>query len=112
MNSSVTSGGERQVSEVFETLNPILPDKGFSEMVVRRIRRRVWLRRIILSTAILVGGVLALDPLCELAVWFSRGSLVVATRWNDPIWLMQNQALVLVAVLSLIWPGVVRALEK
>ena len=62
--------------------------------------------------AILVGGILALGPLSELAVLLSQGLLVITARWNDPTWLMQHQALVILAVLSLVWPSVIRLLER
>lgn len=112
VNSPMTSRGESQLSELFQTLNPPLSDNSFADIVVQRIRRRLWLRRIVLSTAILVGGILSLGPVSELVVLFSQTLLAVATRWNDPMWLMENQTLVVEAVLILVWPGVLRLLEK
>ena len=41
----VTPEEEGRLSEFFETLTPPLRDEGFSANVLRRIRRRVWLRR-------------------------------------------------------------------
>ncbi len=112
MNSPVTPEEESRIAELFQTLNSPLADDGFTDNVVRRIRRRLWLRRIVLSAAILLGIILALGPLAELAVLLSEGLLVVATNWNDPTWLMQNQALLIVAVLCLAWPGILRLLEQ
>ena len=44
-----------------------LPDNGFSEKIVGRIRRRLWLRRLTLPTAVVVGGLIAVKPLLGLA---------------------------------------------
>ncbi len=43
-----------------------IPDDGFSERVVRRIRRRVWIRRWTLPIAIAIGGLIAAQPALEL----------------------------------------------
>lgn len=57
------------------------------------------------------GGVSALGPLSELAVLLSEGLVVALTRWNDPAWLAQNQALVIAALLALAVPDANRLLE-
>lgn len=41
-------------------------DDGFSERVVRRIRRRVWIRRWTLPIAMAIGGLIAAKPAMEL----------------------------------------------
>ena len=87
MNRRITPDEESPLLELFETLTPPLEDEGFSGNVVRRISRRLWVRRIALGTATLVGGVLAFGPFSELAVFLAQGVIVIATRWNDPAWL-------------------------
>ena len=44
-----------------------IADDGFSELVVRRIRRRMLLRRLSLPLAALIGGAIAFKPLLALA---------------------------------------------
>lgn len=112
MDRTATPEEERQLSELFQTLNPPVADEGFSDTVLRHIRRRLWLRRIVLWTAAVVGGVLALGPLFELAVLLSEGLVTAATRWNDPAWSAQNPALVITALLALVVPGAIRLLER
>ena len=111
MSSPVTPGEEHRLSELFQTLNPPLRDEGFTGIVSRRIRRRLWLRRIVLGTAVLVGEILALGPVSELAVLLAEGLIEAATRWHDPAWLAQNQALLIVALLAVAWPGAMRLLD-
>ena len=103
---------EARLSELFQTLTPPLQDEGFGDTVMRRIRRRLWVRRVILGTAVVVGGALALGPVTELSVLLSEALVVAATRWNDPAWLAQNQALLVLALLAVAWPGAIRLLER
>ena len=115
----ITPEEEGRLSELFETLNPPLEDEGFSANVLRRIGRRVWLRRAVLGSAVVVGGVLALGPLSELSVLVSglptllfEGLTTVATSWNDPAWLAQNRIALILAVLAASVPGAIRLLER
>ena len=115
----VTPEEEGRLSELFEALTPPLEDEGFSANVLRRIRRRVWLRRVVLGTAVVVGGALALGPLSELSVLLSGvpvllsdGLITVATSWNDPAWLAQNRMVLMLAILAVSMPGAIRLLDR
>ena len=44
-----------------------VPDDGFSAKVVSRVRRRMWIQRLSLPTALVVGGLIAVKPLIQLA---------------------------------------------
>ena len=115
----LTPDEEGRLSELFATLTPPLEDEGFSADVLRRIGRRAWLRRAVLGTAVVVGGVLALGPLSELSILLSglpallsEGLVTVATSWNDPAWLAQNRVVLILAVLAASVPGAIRLLER
>ena len=119
LDRPVTPDEESRISELFEALAPPLEDKGFSALVVRRIRRRVWLRRVVLGAAVIAGSVLALGPLSELSVLvaglpvlLSEGLVTVATNWNDPAWLAQNRLILIMAVLAASMPGAIRLLDR
>ena len=119
LDRPLTPEEEGRLSELFEALTPTLEDKGFSAYVLRRIRRRAWLRRAVLGTAVIVGSVLALGPLSELSVLLSglpallsEGLVTVATSWNDPAWLAQNRIALILAVLAASVPGAIRLLER
>ena len=43
-----------------------IADDGFSARVVRKVRRRMWLRRLTLPVATLIGSLVAFKPLTEL----------------------------------------------
>ena len=115
----VTPEEEGRLSELFEALTPPLEDEGFSALVVRRIRRRAWLRRAVLGAAVVVGGVLALGPLSQLSVLISgvpvllsEGLVTAATSWNDPAWLAQNRMVLILAILAVSMPGAIRLLDR
>ena len=44
----------------------LIADDGFSQRIVTRIRRRVWVRRLALPVAMLVGGLVAFKPAMQL----------------------------------------------
>ncbi len=55
---------DRLLESMFES-SPIADD-GFSKTIIRRIRRKLWIRRIIMPTAVLLGGLVAYQPLAAL----------------------------------------------
>ena len=54
---------DRLLESLFESA-PIA-DAGFSAAVVRRVRTRLWLRRLTLPAAALIGGAFAVKPLAD-----------------------------------------------
>ena len=55
---------ERALQKLFES-DPIA-DNGFSRRVLRRVRRRIWVRRLTMPTAFVVGAAVAARPAAEL----------------------------------------------
>ena len=43
-----------------------IDDDGFSDQIVRRIRRQVWIRRLTLPIAMFIGGAIAIKPATQL----------------------------------------------
>lgn len=48
-----------------------IPDAGFSKRVVARVRRQIWVRRLTMPTAFLIGAAIAFRPLSQLIVSLS-----------------------------------------
>jgi hypothetical protein len=90
---------DRLLESMFASL-PVADD-GFSIRVVRRVSRRVWLRRLALPVAAIIGGIIAIKPLSGLvAALLSLSSLIP----SDTISLASNsipqfQTVVLGAIL-------------
>lgn len=87
------------------TAEPIADD-GFSERIVTNIRRRLWVRRLAIPIAAIIGGAVALNPLASLVTAFAEflRSLpidVVATTsgWLPSLPLIGLGGLLLVAML-------------
>jgi len=82
----------------------ILADDGFSKRVVAKIRRRLWVRRLALPIAMLIGGGIAAKPLVQLALAANqllavmpRDLLTFPTDWIPHIQLIIIGAMLLVA---------------
>ena len=66
MAERIKDNQDRLLESMFAS-DPIADD-GFSARVVRKVRRRMWLRRLTLPVATLVGSLVAFKPLTELVM--------------------------------------------
>ncbi len=64
MAERIKDEDDRLLESLFDSA-PIA-DAGFSKALVRRIRRRLWIRRLTVPVAALIGGVFAIKPLADL----------------------------------------------
>ncbi|MEJ2255406.1 MAG: hypothetical protein P8X98_00115 [Woeseiaceae bacterium] len=55
---------DRMLDSMFAS-EPIADD-GFSAQIVKKVRRRIWLRRLALPVATLIGGLIAFKPMTEM----------------------------------------------
>ena len=85
---------DRMLEAMFQA-RPIT-DNGFSRRVVTRIRRRLWVRRLTLPVAMLIGGAIAIKPMSQLVVAGSKLLTVVPEGVLEiPVsWLPQMEAAV------------------
>ena len=67
---------EDRILEAMFRAEPIADD-GFSRRVITRIRRRLWVRRLALPVAALIGGAIAVKPAWQLVVAASKVLAVV-----------------------------------
>ncbi|MBT8131573.1 MAG: hypothetical protein KJO35_04830 [Gammaproteobacteria bacterium] len=66
---------DRMLESMFAAV-PIADD-GFSTRVVGKVRRRLWLRRLALPVAALVGGIIAIKPLTTLVTLIASLSMLL-----------------------------------
>ncbi|MGI9271181.1 MAG: hypothetical protein ACR2QT_05355 [Woeseiaceae bacterium] len=64
MAEKIRDAEDQLLDSMFQS-EPIADD-GFSDRIVRRIRRGIWLRRLALPVAMLLGGAIAIKPLMQL----------------------------------------------
>jgi len=81
-----------------------IADAGFSRRVVARIRRRIWLRRLALPVAMIVGGAVAIKPASELALAATKLLTVIPLGMFDvpAAWMPQMQTVILGAMLLVV----------
>ena len=111
MAEKIKDAEDRLLESLFES-GP-LADDGFSTGIVRKINRQLWLRRLTLPLAALIGGAIAFKPLTSLVSVFSSFSslipeeIVSGTVSSIP----QFQTIVLGAVLLVVGLVSMRMLE-
>jgi hypothetical protein len=64
MAEHIKDDEDRMLEQMFAS--PPLADDGFSVRVVRKVRRRIWVRRLTLPIATLIGAVISFKPLTSL----------------------------------------------
>ena len=99
MADKLKDAEDRLLESMFRS-EPIA-DAGFSSRIVTRIRRRLWLRRLALPVALVVGGSVAIKPLSELTV--AAGKLLTVLPQDvlamPMTWIPQIQYIVVGAML-------------
>ena len=111
MAERIKDAEDRLLESMFDSA-PIADD-GFSTRVVKKVRRRLWLRRLTLPIAATIGGAIAIKPLTGLVTALASLSsmvpkeIVSATTELIP----QAQTIVLGAMLLVVCLLGVRALE-
>jgi len=103
---------EKQLTALFAGALGPLADEGFSAAVVRRIRRRIWIRRAVLGGAVIVGALLAFPPAYELAVSAGDGLASLISHWAQVRLPIDHQTLGIGLVAVIIGPLLVSMLEE
>ncbi|MGB5626487.1 MAG: hypothetical protein WBM61_12180 [Woeseiaceae bacterium] len=98
MAERIKDAEDRLLESMFDAA-PIADD-GFSASVVRRVRRGLWLRRLAVPVAALIGGAIAIKPLTGVVTVVARlSSMVPPELVNSTITLIpQAQTIVLGAM--------------
>jgi hypothetical protein len=99
MAERIKDAEDRLLESMFDSA-PIADD-GFSATVVRKVRRRLWLRRLAVPVAAVIGGAFAIKPLTGLVmIVASLSSLVPQEIFSSAMALIpQAQTIVLGAML-------------
>lgn len=91
---------DRLLESMFES-SPI-EDAGFSDRIVKRIRRRLWIRRLALPVGALIGMSIAAGPMLDLAQLITNVANVMPQRlFTLPTgWLPQLHILLLAGMVA------------
>jgi hypothetical protein len=100
MADKITDVEDRLLASLFR-IDPIADD-GFSTRIVSRIRRRIWLRRLAVPIAAVIGGVIAIRPATELVrVLVQLFDLVPAEIVTVPLNFLPQFQLIVLGVMLL-----------
>ena len=90
-----------------------IDDDGFSARIVGKVRRRLWLRRLALPVAAVVGGIIAIKPLTTLVTLIASLSMLLPQELLGTVtdFIPQAQTVVLGALLLAVCLLGVRMLE-
>ena len=75
MAEKIKDAEDRLLESLFES--PQLADDGFSAVIVGKIKRRLWFRRLTLPVAAAIGGVIAFKPLAALVSTLANFSSLI-----------------------------------
>ena len=94
------------LESLFSAETIAIADDGFSDRIVRKINRRLWLRRLVLPVAAAVGGTIAFKPTVALLTLASQFQIVLpgefvasATGWLPSPHLIVTGGMLLAAAL-------------
>jgi len=62
-----------------------IADNGFSQKVVSRVRRRIWIQRLSLPIAFVVGGAIAVKPLSQFVAAMSKMFVFIPQSFSSRI---------------------------
>jgi len=94
-----------------------LADDGFSVTIEKQIRRQLWLRRLTLPIAVLIGGLIAAKPLAGLVTVLFKLAALVPANVGDNLGVVSSGSLpqlstiICGGVLVLAFVGLARLLE-
>ena len=83
MADRIKDDQDRLLESMFSA--PPIVDDGFSRIVMRRIRRRLWLRRLVMPTAVVIGAAIALKPMTQLVTMLAGVAQLVPNELSDVV---------------------------
>ena len=100
MAEKLKDAEDRLLESMFQSEQ--IADDGFSHRVVTHIRRRLWVQRLALPVAMLIGGAIAIKPITQLVIAASKLLTVVPQSVRDvPMdWIPQMQSVAFGATLT------------
>ena len=111
MAERIKDAEDRLLESLFES--PPVADDGFSAKIVSRINRRLWLRRLTLPVAMVIGGTIAFKPLAALVDMLASLSPLIPSEIVNEVtgYIPQSQIVVLGAMLLAVGLVTLRMLE-
>ena len=111
MADRIKDADDRLLESMFAA--PPIADDGFTATVIGKVRRRLWLRRLALPVATVIGGAIALKPLTTLVTLIASLSTLLPREVYGAVaeFIPQAQTVVLGALLLAVCLLGLRSLE-
>ena len=111
MNEAHDNAEDRWLTELFARDLETPADEGFTDGVMSRIGRRILIRKTVLTAASVAGGIVALGPAYDVALWFSEFIGQATAGWSGVDWLPQYRILAMAALTAVLAPVVTAILD-
>jgi hypothetical protein len=111
MNEQRDNPEDRWLTELFARDLETPADEGFTDRVMSRIGRRILVRKTVLTAATVTGGIVALGPAYDLALWSSELIGQATAGWSEIDWLPQYRILATAALTAVLAPVVTAILD-
>lgn len=112
MRSVLPEDEDQRLKMLFRPAEEPVADDGFSALVMRRVARRAWRRRLVLATAGAAGLAVAWQPIWNIAALLGQEVAQLGSRWPELAWVLQNPLALAAGMLLIVAPGVLRWLEE
>ena len=96
MAEKIQDAEDRILQSMFDSESIV--DDGFSDRVLRRVRRQIWIRRLALPIAMIIGAAIAVKPTMQLIAAGSRIFGSLPTESLLPTSVLSTQLPVLIVV--------------
>jgi hypothetical protein len=111
-HSPLPEDEDRRMEMLFRAAAEPVADDGFSVTVMRRVARRAWRRRLVLTTAGAAGLAVAWQPVWTIAVLLGQSLAQLGGRWPELAWVLQSPLAMAAGLLVIGAPGFFRWLEE
>ncbi|MGB5592005.1 MAG: hypothetical protein WBN31_13745 [Gammaproteobacteria bacterium] len=112
MHNELIDSQDQRLRQLFSQGLEAPIDDGFTDRVMGRIKRRVLVRKSVLTTATLIGGLVALGPAYELSLAISSIVSQATSGWSGADWLPQTRILAMGALTAILAPLVTAILDE
>ena len=111
-HSPLPEDEDRRLEMLFRPAASPVADDGFSTTVLRRVARRAWRRRLVLTTAGAAGLAVAWQPVWTIAVLLGQALAQLGSRWPELSWVLQSPLAIAAGLLLVAAPGILQWLEE
>jgi hypothetical protein len=112
MHEDFDNSGDALLRRLFGQGLDAPADDGFTDTVMGRIRRRLMIRKTVLTAAAVIGGLIAIGPAYELSLVISNAVSQATSGWSGVDWLPQTRILALAGLTVILAPVVAAILDE